>query len=74
MNYDDWKCNAPNPGSAGGREASPENRTRQLWFEAFRYAERHGYVREWLQAQRRFAKFAEFVAEADVLLSRKVSA
>jgi hypothetical protein len=70
MSYDTWKTTAPDPGSAGGSD-KPEARTRQLWWESFRYAERHGYVREWLQAQRQFGKFAPFVAEADRLLTAK---
>lgn len=63
-NYDDWKTNAPDPGHVGLPE-NPTARTKQLWFEALRHAARHGRGRDYVDSQRLYVKFAEFVAEVD---------
>lgn len=61
--YDDAKAD---PGEwSGSGPVDTEKHTRKLWFEAYAYAERQGILAEWLEAQRRIGKFAQFVAEVD---------
>jgi hypothetical protein len=72
VSYDDWKCNAPDPGSAGNGER-PERRTRALFFEGFRIAHRYGTAEAYLENYRQAPRFAALVAEAEAMLRHPAS-